>query len=66
MIVELFAGPGGMSEGARMIGRDDLVGIEIEPHACATRGRELWTSPPSRPHLGTTRAAGSSEPARAP
>jgi DNA (cytosine-5)-methyltransferase 1 len=36
MIVDLFAGPGGWSEGLRTLGLDDL-GIEWEPWACATR-----------------------------
>jgi DNA (cytosine-5)-methyltransferase 1 len=36
MIVDLFAGAGGWDVGARMLGLDPL-GIEIDPHACATR-----------------------------
>ena len=36
MIVDLFAGPGGWSEGLRMVGRSD-VGIEWDRDACATR-----------------------------
>lgn len=35
-IVEMFAGPGGWSEGARQAGVEG-VGIEWEPDACATR-----------------------------
>ena len=37
LVLELFAGPGGASEGARMIGLHRLVGVEIDPAACATR-----------------------------
>lgn len=36
MIVDLFAGPGGWSEGLRMLGLAD-VGIELDAAACATR-----------------------------
>lgn len=36
MILDLFAGPGGWSEGLRSLGLSD-VGIEFEPWACATR-----------------------------
>ncbi len=35
-IVDLFAGPGGWDEGARMLGRTDVLGIELDPVACAT------------------------------
>jgi len=35
-IVDLFAGPGGWSEGLRMLGLED-VGVELEPDACRTR-----------------------------
>lgn len=35
-IVELFAGPGGWSEGLRMLGRHDAVGVEWDHDACAT------------------------------
>ncbi|MEU8751999.1 DNA cytosine methyltransferase [Streptomyces chartreusis] len=35
-IVDLFAGPGGWSEGLRALGLRD-IGIEIDPAACATR-----------------------------
>lgn len=35
-ILDLFAGPGGWSEGLRTLGLRD-VGIEIDPAACATR-----------------------------
>ncbi|MEU0784711.1 DNA cytosine methyltransferase [Streptomyces sp. NPDC006173] len=35
-VVDLFAGPGGWSEGLRMLGLCD-TGIEIDPAACATR-----------------------------
>lgn len=36
LIVDLFAGPGGWSEGLRMIGLED-IGIEWDADACATR-----------------------------
>lgn len=36
MILDLFAGPGGWDEGLRMIGRHDVLGIELEAAACAT------------------------------
>lgn len=36
MILDLFAGPGGWSEGLRMLGLSD-VGIEFDAAACATR-----------------------------
>lgn len=38
MIVDLFAGPGGWSEGLRMLGRRD-IGIEWDAAACVTRTR---------------------------
>lgn len=37
MIVEPFAGPGGWDEGLRALGRTDVLGIELDPAACATR-----------------------------
>lgn len=37
MIVDLFAGPGGWDTGVRMAGYDGpLLGVELEPWACAT------------------------------
>lgn len=36
MIVDAFAGPGGWDEGLRMLGRSDIVGLEIDAAACAT------------------------------
>ncbi|MFF7330487.1 DNA cytosine methyltransferase [Streptomyces sp. NPDC008150] len=36
LVLDLFAGPGGWSEGLRSLGLRD-VGIEIDPAACATR-----------------------------
>jgi DNA (cytosine-5)-methyltransferase 1 len=37
LVVDLFAGPGGWDEGARMAGYDgDLVGLELDADACAT------------------------------
>lgn len=36
MILDLFAGPGGWDEGLRMVGRHDVLGVEIEAPACAT------------------------------
>lgn len=35
-VIDLFAGPGGWDEGARMLGLTDLLGVEWEPTACAT------------------------------
>jgi DNA (cytosine-5)-methyltransferase 1 len=37
-VIELFAGPGGYSEGLAMLGikREQMIGIEFEPSACAT------------------------------
>ena len=37
MILDLFAGPGGWDEGLRELGRTDVVGIEWDAAACATR-----------------------------
>lgn len=36
MIVDLFSGPGGWDEGARQIGRTDVVGLEWDDAACRT------------------------------
>lgn len=36
MIVDLFAGPGGWDEALRRLGRTDVVGIDVDPWACAT------------------------------
>lgn len=36
MILDLFAGPGGWDEGLRLLGRRDVLGVEIDPAACAT------------------------------
>lgn len=36
MILDLFAGPGGWDEGLRLIGRDDVVGFELDADACLT------------------------------
>lgn len=35
-IIDLFAGPGGWDEGLRMLGREDVVGVEWDDSACAT------------------------------
>ena len=35
-IVDLFRGPGGWDTGLRMLGRDDVLGVENDPHAHAT------------------------------
>lgn len=38
LIVDLFAGPGGWTQGLRVLGMEDReVGIELEVNACATR-----------------------------
>lgn len=36
MILDLFAGPGGWDEGLSLLGIDNVVGIELDPDACAT------------------------------
>ena len=36
MILDLFAGPGGWDEGLRLLGRTDVLGVEIDKAACAT------------------------------
>jgi DNA (cytosine-5)-methyltransferase 1 len=36
VILDLFAGPGGWDEGLKMLGRDDVLGIEWDKDACAT------------------------------
>lgn len=36
MNIDLFAGPGGWDEGFKRAGRDDVLGLENEPNACAT------------------------------
>jgi DNA (cytosine-5)-methyltransferase 1 len=36
LVVDLYAGPGGWDEGMRNAGITDVVGVEIEPNACAT------------------------------
>lgn len=36
MIVDLFAGPGGWEEGARMLGITDVIGVEWDESACRT------------------------------
>ena len=35
-IIDLFAGPGGWDEGLRMLGREDVVGVEWDKWACTT------------------------------
>jgi DNA (cytosine-5)-methyltransferase 1 len=35
-VVDLYAGPGGWEEGMRSLGITDVIGIELEPNACAT------------------------------
>lgn len=35
-IIDLFAGPGGWDEGLRMLGREDVVGVEWDTAACDT------------------------------
>jgi DNA (cytosine-5)-methyltransferase 1 len=42
-VLDLFAGPGGWSEGLRTLGLRD-VGIEIDPFACATRAAARHTT----------------------
>jgi DNA (cytosine-5)-methyltransferase 1 len=36
VIVDLFAGPGGWDEGLRLLGRRDVLGIELDAAACET------------------------------
>lgn len=35
-ILDLFAGPGGWDEGLKLLGHTDVLGIELDPDACAT------------------------------
>jgi DNA (cytosine-5)-methyltransferase 1 len=35
-VIDLFAGPGGWDEGARLLGITDVLGIELDEPACAT------------------------------
>jgi len=37
VIVDLFAGPGGWDHGLTLLGRRDVVGLEVDAAACATR-----------------------------
>lgn len=37
MILDLFSGPGGWDLGLRGLGRDDIVGVEMDPHTVKTR-----------------------------
>lgn len=37
MILDLFAGPGGWDEGLRILGRTDVVGVELDKATCETR-----------------------------
>lgn len=37
VVLELFGGPGGLSEGMRMLGIRNHVGLELDKWACATR-----------------------------
>lgn len=37
MILDLFAGPGGWDEGLRILGRSDVVGVEMDKATCETR-----------------------------
>lgn len=58
-VIDLYAGPGGWDEGMRTIGITSVIGVELEPNACATaqaaghtRIRADVSHPPIRP--GTT------------
>lgn len=43
-IVDLFAGPGGWDHALHTLGRTDVLGVEYDDHACATRiAAGLWT-----------------------
>lgn len=35
-VLDMFAGPGGWDEGLRLIGVEDVLGLELDPDACAT------------------------------
>lgn len=37
MILDLFAGPGGWDEGLRLLGRSDVIGVELDEMTCLTR-----------------------------
>lgn len=37
MILDLFAGPGGWDEALRMLGRTDVLGVEMDDKTCETR-----------------------------
>lgn len=37
MILDIFAGPGGWDLGLRDLGRDDIVGVELDEHTAKTR-----------------------------
>lgn len=37
MIIDLFAGLGGWDHGLALCGRTDVIGFELDPHACASR-----------------------------
>ncbi len=46
MIVDLFAGAGGWDVALASLGRTDAVGVELDPHARATRDAAGWTTHP--------------------
>lgn len=72
MLLDLFAGPGGWDEGARMIGRTDVVGLEWDQAACLTavaaghaRIRTDVARYPTAPFLGKVDALIASPPCQA-
>lgn len=71
-ILDLFAGPGGWDEGMRSIGITDVVGLEWDAAACATRAaaghRTIRTDVavyPTAPFVGKVRGLIASPPCQA-
>lgn len=72
MILDLFAGPGGWDEGLRSIGITDVIGMEWDAAACATRAaaghrtiRADVSQYPPAPFVGKVRGLIASPPCQA-